>query len=86
MKPRDFFSHCPRCGLKQSSAPAGDEFICAGCGFRLFFIARAASVAEVRALDGVESFCWLDPARVDLDDVAFPSMRRALELFVSGHP
>ena len=46
-----------------------------------FFIARALAATEAAALDGVESLCWLEPARVDLDEIAFPSIRAAVELF-----
>jgi deoxyribose-phosphate aldolase len=44
-----------------------------------FFVARAVDSSTVRALDGVESYRWLRPAEVDLDDLAFPSMRAACE-------
>jgi ADP-ribose pyrophosphatase YjhB (NUDIX family) len=48
----------------------------------LFFTAHVQPQSAVRALDGVESFCWLDPAQVDPGEIAFPSMRRALTSFL----
>ena len=50
----------------------------------LFFIARAGPVRRVAALDGVASFCWLEPAQADPAEIAFPSMRRALKVFLAG--
>lgn len=47
----------------------------------LFFVARAKSVAGLAALDGVESFLWLDPAQVDLSALAFPPNAEALRRF-----
>ena len=44
----------------------------------LVFIAHAPDHDRVLALDGVASFEWLDPRAVDLDELAFPSMRDAL--------
>jgi hypothetical protein len=39
---------------------------------------------EAKALDAVESLCWLEAARVDSEEIAFPSMSRALEVFLAG--
>jgi ADP-ribose pyrophosphatase YjhB (NUDIX family) len=47
----------------------------------LFFAARAASMTGLAALDGVESYCWIKPAEIRLEDIAFPSMRQALQVF-----
>ena len=44
-----------------------------------FFCARAIAADQARALDDVASFCWLDPQEVFLEEIAFPSMRAALE-------
>jgi ADP-ribose pyrophosphatase YjhB (NUDIX family) len=44
----------------------------------LVFVARATDHDRAVALDGVASFAWLDPHTVDLDELAFPSMRAAL--------
>jgi ADP-ribose pyrophosphatase YjhB (NUDIX family) len=44
----------------------------------LMFSARAAGAPTAEALDGVESVHWLDPRAVDLEELAFPSMREAL--------
>jgi ADP-ribose pyrophosphatase YjhB (NUDIX family) len=43
-----------------------------------FFVARTSDHAGAVALDGVASFAWLDPHAIDLEDLAFPSMRDAL--------
>ena len=48
-----------------------------------FFAARAVASEQAQALEDVESFCWLQPARVNPDDIAFPSMRAALALLIS---
>lgn len=50
----------------------------------LFFVARPDPACEVRALDAVESFGWLEPAKVDPEEIAFPSMRRALAVFLAA--
>ena len=44
----------------------------------LVFVAHTSEHGRAEALDGVASFEWLDPHAVDLDDLAFPSMRDAL--------
>jgi ADP-ribose pyrophosphatase YjhB (NUDIX family) len=44
----------------------------------LVFVARATDHDRAVALDGVASFAWLDPRAVDLEELAFPSMRAAL--------
>ena len=44
----------------------------------LFFEARAVDADSIAALDGVESFEWMDPRAVALDAIAFPSIRNAL--------
>jgi NAD+ diphosphatase len=48
----------------------------------LFFVCRAANPAQATALDGVASLCWLDPRQVDPEDIAFPSMRAALAMWL----
>jgi len=48
-----------------------------------FFTARASASSEVRALEEIESFCWLDPDRVRLDELAFPSMRAAFRVWLT---
>lgn len=47
----------------------------------LFFVARADSVAQAAARDEVAGLCWMRPAEVDLEEIAFPSMRQALRVF-----
>ena len=47
----------------------------------LFFVGRTDSTHSTAALDGVASCAWLDPAPIDLDEIAFPSMRAALPEF-----
>lgn len=45
------------------------------------FVCRAISIAPVAALDGVEDFEWIEPATVNLDEIAFPSIRAALAAY-----
>jgi mutator protein MutT len=47
----------------------------------LFFVASAVDDSRVRALDAVEATLWLDPADVNVEDIAFDSMRQALMVF-----
>ena len=49
----------------------------------LFFIARVQDPARAAALDDVESFCWMHPQAVRAEEMAFPSMQKALRLFQS---
>lgn len=49
----------------------------------VFFVARTKVAHEASALDEVESVSWLDPRGVDAAEIAFPSMREALQLFLS---
>ena len=44
----------------------------------IFFCATVAGTPHPRALDAVESVCWLDPGTVDLEEIAFSSMRSAV--------
>lgn len=44
----------------------------------LFFLARTPDHDRAAALERVASFEWIDPNDVDLDDLAFPSMRDAV--------
>ena len=68
------------------------EFLCSGVNhyfykdvtypvLDLFFVARAESTAGAAARDGVESFVWLQPSRVDLGEFAFPSNAEAVRRF-----
>jgi ADP-ribose pyrophosphatase YjhB (NUDIX family) len=47
----------------------------------LFYLASARSPDGVRALDAVESVEWLDPETVDRNEIAFDSMRAALDVY-----
>jgi NAD+ diphosphatase len=47
----------------------------------LFFIARALSAARAAALDGVESFLWVEASRVDFNEMAFRSNAEALRYY-----
>lgn len=47
----------------------------------LFFVGYATDVERARALDGVEAISWQPPLEVDPDEMAFPSMRAALQRF-----
>jgi hypothetical protein len=44
----------------------------------LLLAAGVSGDAAAEALDDVESVHWLDPRTVDLDELAFPSMRKAV--------
>jgi ADP-ribose pyrophosphatase YjhB (NUDIX family) len=48
----------------------------------IFFAARVASFEPLRALEEVESCCLLRPDEIDLDEIAFPSIRKALETHI----
>ena len=89
MNPSRFFHHCPRCGTKQPAPPAGNMFVCAGCGFRYFFNAAAAAAAFIRRRDGR----WLfirrakDPGKgmlapagrfIDIGEAAETAVRREI--------
>lgn len=45
----------------------------------LFFVAALPEGAEPKALDAIESLCWRVPATVAPEEIAFPSMRAAVE-------
>jgi len=42
------------------------------------FVARTLDRDRAAARDDVASFAWLDPHAIDLEDLAFPSMRDAV--------
>lgn len=48
----------------------------------LYFVARAARPEQAAALDSVDDVVWLDPRRIDPEDLAFSSMRLALEHYL----
>ena len=48
----------------------------------LFFVARARNPEAAQSLDGVESFIWMKPQSVNLEEIAFPSIRAALQEFM----
>jgi ADP-ribose pyrophosphatase YjhB (NUDIX family) len=50
----------------------------------LVFVAHARDPHEAAALDGVASVEWLDPHAVDLDDLAFESMRHVVARYRRG--
>ena len=51
------------------------------------FLARTEDPSGVAALDGVASFEWLDPYAIDVEALAFPSMRDAVTRFREmAHP
>jgi hypothetical protein len=50
----------------------------------LVFTAVAVDAAAAKPLDGVAGFEWLSVAAVDPGEVAFPSIRRGLELLARG--
>ena len=48
----------------------------------LFFTAQAVDADRARALDDVESLCWIEPERIDPGEIAFASMRTALAVWL----
>jgi ADP-ribose pyrophosphatase YjhB (NUDIX family) len=48
----------------------------------LFFVASAIRPESARALDAVESFHWIQPEKVDPNEIAFPSIRAGLQEFL----
>ena len=46
-----------------------------------FYVTHAVRTEGIQALDGVESYCWMDPAKVKPEEIAFPSIREALKFF-----
>lgn len=48
----------------------------------LFFVGHLAGSADPAALEDVESLHWLDPRTVDPQEIAFPSIRAALESLI----
>jgi ADP-ribose pyrophosphatase YjhB (NUDIX family) len=51
-----------------------------------FFTANIVNADNASALDDVDDFLWLDPHDVDPEDLAFPSIRNALKVFLAGKP
>lgn len=47
-----------------------------------FFVASAKSPEQAAPLDGAESVLWLDPAKVEENEIAFPSVRDALRVYL----
>ena len=73
-------------------APEGIDFLCSHPNsyfykeltypvLDFFFVARARGDETPEALDGVASVHWLDPLTIDPGEIAFPSMRHALEVY-----
>ena len=73
-------------------APGGIDFLCSHPNFYLykdvtypvldfFFVARASGGEVPEALDGVASVHWLDPLTIEPEQIAFPSLRYALEIY-----
>lgn len=50
----------------------------------LYFVTRSSGPGEPRPLDAVQSICWLDPRAVGADELAFDSLRVALEVLRAG--
>jgi hypothetical protein len=48
----------------------------------LFFVATSRSPDTARPLDAVADVFWLDPNGINPDEIAFESMRRALQTFL----
>jgi len=52
----------------------------------LFFTATVPQDCRPQALDDVTAVEWLSPPAVDLQQIAFPSVRWALEHFINSAP
>ncbi len=48
----------------------------------LFYTARPRAAESAAALDDVESFCWLKPQEVRPGEIAFPSLKNALDYWI----
>jgi NAD+ diphosphatase len=47
-----------------------------------YFAARTRGDVEAQALDAVAEVCWLDPATVDREELAFPSLKVAFDAYL----
>lgn len=47
----------------------------------LFFICHVTSFASLHAGDETQSTCFLAPEQIDPEEIAFPTLRRALEVY-----
>jgi len=45
------------------------------------FSAKAGSIDDAQALDGVAEFTWKEPGEVELEELAFPSLREGLRIY-----
>jgi ADP-ribose pyrophosphatase YjhB (NUDIX family) len=50
----------------------------------LFYTGRVDDPDAAAALDAVDAIAWIDPRTVPLDEIAFDSMKAALEVFRAG--
>ncbi|MEQ2007160.1 MAG: NUDIX domain-containing protein [Limisphaerales bacterium] len=50
-----------------------------------FFTGQAPGLDAHADPSEVTEICWLHPTQIELDQIAFPSVRRALEQFFAGH-
>jgi len=48
----------------------------------IVFVTRALAIDRIAALDGVDSYVWMDPRKVDMAEIAFPSVREALRRYL----
>ena len=49
----------------------------------LVFVADVLDISQAAALDGVESYTWIDPREVPDGEIAFPSVRDALLCYLA---
>ncbi len=49
----------------------------------LYFTARPRALETLTVLEEAESFCWLAPEEIRLDAIAFPSVRAAMQWWLS---
>ena len=53
----------------------------------LAFVTKALTLERIAALDGVASYEWIEPTVVELNEIAFPSIRHALQCYLArGRP
>jgi ADP-ribose pyrophosphatase YjhB (NUDIX family) len=69
-------------------ASHANDYLFAGITYHTLDICYVTTVRDSETatpLDSVESIVWIDPMTVDLDAIAFESMRQALRLFRHLH-
>ena len=74
---RYLFSHPNDYAYREISYPTAD----------LFFLCTVKSFETLKALDEVESVEFADPRQLDAEEIAFPSLYKAIQVYLAdGHP